>query len=225
MPGEAMPSSLDLRTHGQALQIVTGDAAVVGLDAHLPVGARLDVVGELAPGLGPGGAFRQAIVPMRMACGSPRAIEVIAIKTQSGKARIVVHRRMRSASSANSSLRERPAGHTSKDRVFGSRGIAPVLMVALMESVLLAQPRPTTPNRPAAQLYCSAEYADDLQALASRAREYERQSYSYCVRNVATYECLSLRLGRQRAHARASARCSHGTGFAYQQQPAARRCC
>jgi serine protease Do len=92
----------------------------------------------------------------------------------------------------------------------------PALVVALMGSVLHAQPRPATPSRPQAQLFCSGEYADDLQALATRAREYEKHNYSYCVRNVATYECLSygadgnVRKTRKRA-------VLHGTGFAYKQ--------
>jgi len=65
--------------------------------------------------------------------------------------------------------------------------------------------------------YCSGEYADDLQALVSRAREFERHPYSYCVRNTATYECLSygadgnVRRSRKRA-------VMHGTAFGYRQQ-------
>jgi len=64
---------------------------------------------------------------------------------------------------------------------------------------------------------CVGDYADDLQALAPRVREYERQPYSYCVRNTATYECLSyapdgsLRRTRKRA-------VMHGTAFGYRQQ-------
>jgi serine protease Do len=105
-----------------------------------------------------------------------------------------------------------------------SAGIAPLptlvvagfVFVSAWSAPVDAQPRPYTPARPQAQLYCSGEYADDLQALAARAREYERHSYSYCVRNVATYECLSygtdgnVRKTRKRA-------VLHGTAFAYKQ--------
>jgi len=104
-------------------------------------------------------------------------------------------------------------------------GIAPLaaLLVALFANVLHAQgrgaapARSPAPARPQAQLYCSGEYADDLQALAARTREYERHSYSYCVRNTATYECLSygadgnVKKSRKRA-------VLHGTAFAYKQQ-------
>jgi len=68
--------------------------------------------------------------------------------------------------------------------------------------------------------YCAGEYAEDLSALAPRVREFERQpqaQYSYCLRNTATYECLSygtdgnLRRTRKRA-------VLHGTGFGYKKQ-------
>jgi S1-C subfamily serine protease len=62
----------------------------------------------------------------------------------------------------------------------------------------------------------TGEYADDLSVLVPRAREFERQPYSYAVRNTATYECLSysgdgnLKRSRKRA-------VMHGTAFAYKQ--------
>jgi serine protease Do len=99
-------------------------------------------------------------------------------------------------------------------------GIAPLaaLLVALFANVLHAQGRSSTPpTRPAAQLYCSGEYADDLQALATRVREYERHSYSYCVRNTATYECLSYGTDGNVKKTRKRA-VLHGTAFAYKQQ-------
>jgi serine protease Do len=71
--------------------------------------------------------------------------------------------------------------------------------------------------RPLMGPMCVGEYADDLQALMPRAREFERQTYSYCVRNTATYECLSygadgnVRRSRRRA-------VMHGTAFGYRQQ-------
>ncbi|HZS41323.1 MAG TPA: serine protease [Polyangia bacterium] len=87
-----------------------------------------------------------------------------------------------------------------------------------------ARPEPAARERSAAadraranaSPYCAGAYADDLTKLAPRVREYERQTYSYCVRNTATYECLSygadgtLRRARRRAVA-------HGTAFAYKQ--------
>ena len=69
---------------------------------------------------------------------------------------------------------------------------------------------------PSAGPLCLGEYADDLSALQSRARDFEKQSYSYCVRNTATYECLSygadgnVRKTRKRA-------VMHGTAFGYKQ--------
>jgi serine protease Do len=97
--------------------------------------------------------------------------------------------------------------------------IAPLvlLLVAPSSKLLHAQGRSYTPARPSAQLYCSGEYADDLQALAARAREYERHSYSYCVRNTATYECLSYAADGNVKKTRKRA-VVHGTAFAYKQQ-------
>ncbi len=69
--------------------------------------------------------------------------------------------------------------------------------------------------------YCSGDYADDFTALAPYVQEFERQpqghSSSYCIRNTATYECLSygsegsLRRVRRKA-------VLHGTAFGYRVQ-------
>jgi serine protease Do len=86
------------------------------------------------------------------------------------------------------------------------------VVVALWSSHANAAPNSSTPAP-----YCSGYYADDLSKLASRAREVERQPYSFCVRSTATYECLSYAtdgtVRRQKKRARA-----HGTAFAYRQQ-------
>lgn len=81
---------------------------------------------------------------------------------------------------------------------------------------LHAEPARARAATTTASPYCAGTYADDLTKLAPRVREYERQTYSYCIRNTATYECLSyaadgsLRRARRRAVA-------HGTAFAYKQ--------
>lgn len=65
--------------------------------------------------------------------------------------------------------------------------------------------------------WCVGEYAEDLARLTPASRELEKQPYSYCVRNTATYECLSYAddgtVRRQRKKAIA-----HGTAFAYEKQ-------
>jgi S1-C subfamily serine protease len=75
------------------------------------------------------------------------------------------------------------------------------------------------PAAPPAGPYCSGEYADDLAALSTRAREFDQQQhpYTYCVRSTAVYECPSyapdgtLRRTRRTVSA-------HGTAFGYRQQ-------
>jgi serine protease Do len=62
--------------------------------------------------------------------------------------------------------------------------------------------------------YCSGDYADDLAQLAAQARELEQQSYSFCVRNTATYECLSYDDGGEVRRTRRKATL-HGTAFGY----------
>lgn len=66
--------------------------------------------------------------------------------------------------------------------------------------------------------YCIGDYADDLSALSPRVREYQRTSYSYSVRTIATYECLSYGLDGNVRKVRRRA-VQHGTAFAYKQLP------
>ncbi|HEY7953836.1 MAG TPA: S1C family serine protease [Polyangia bacterium] len=75
-----------------------------------------------------------------------------------------------------------------------------------------APPEPSAPR-------CSGEYADDLQVLAPHALEYERQPYSYSVRNTASYECLSYGEGGTVRRTRKRA-VMHGTAFGYRTLPA-----
>jgi serine protease Do len=64
---------------------------------------------------------------------------------------------------------------------------------------------------------CEGEYADDLSALAARARAFDRQpqaAFSYCVRNTARYECLSY--GQDgTVKKRRTEVVAHGTAFGY----------
>lgn len=61
-------------------------------------------------------------------------------------------------------------------------------------------------------------YADSFSPLRDDVRDFERDPanrYTYCIRNVATYECLSYASDgsvRRRQHRKTA----HGTGFAYQ---------
>jgi serine protease Do len=64
---------------------------------------------------------------------------------------------------------------------------------------------------------CAGEYADELSALAPRVRDFERDpanQYSYCLRTIATYECLSYAPDGTMRRTRKNA-VAHGTGFAY----------
>ncbi|MCA1663974.1 MAG: hypothetical protein LC659_06870, partial [Myxococcales bacterium] len=64
--------------------------------------------------------------------------------------------------------------------------------------------------------YCIGEYAEDLTQLAPKARERERDAYSFCVRNTVVYECLSYAAdGSVRRTRRRGVQ--HGTAFAYKQ--------
>ena len=89
-----------------------------------------------------------------------------------------------------------------------------------MAAGLLAGPAQAAPNSPASisvAPYCSGEYADELSPLPVRAREMERQPYSFCVRSTAVYECLSYAAdGSVRRQKKRST--THGTAFAYRQQ-------
>ncbi len=64
--------------------------------------------------------------------------------------------------------------------------------------------------------YCIGEYAEDLSQLAPKVRELEHQAYSFCVRNTATYECLSYAPDGSVRRSRRKA-VEHGTAFAYKQ--------
>jgi S1-C subfamily serine protease len=89
------------------------------------------------------------------------------------------------------------------------------LLVLSATAVLGAAPRVWAEASPAP--YCSGEYADDLSQLVARAREIERQPYSFCVRSSAVYECLSYAAdGSVRRQKKRST--AHGTAFAYRQQ-------
>ncbi len=70
-----------------------------------------------------------------------------------------------------------------------------------------------------AQPFCAGEYAEDMSALQTRARDFEEHqpAYTFCIRTTAVYECPfygsdgDLRRVRKRVVA-------HGTGFAYRRQ-------
>src|SRR4051812_37842621 len=67
-----------------------------------------------------------------------------------------------------------------------------------------------------AQSRCAGEYAEDLSALSQQARTTEAAtgSYSYAVRTVATYECVSYGSDGNLKKARITAR-AYGTAFGY----------
>jgi serine protease Do len=79
------------------------------------------------------------------------------------------------------------------------------IAAALCGSAQAVEPQPA---------YCAGEYAEELSTLAPKARELERQSYSFCVRSTAVYECLSYGGDGGVRRARSSA-VQHGTAFAY----------
>jgi hypothetical protein len=97
-------------------------------------------------------------------------------------------------------------------------------LIAVIPSAAIAAPPARPPQRPAAAPakqagiapYCSGEYADSLLALSSKARELDKESYSYCIRNTAVYECLSYAVDGSVRRTRHTA-IAHGTGFAYKQ--------
>src|SRR5258708_40012788 len=84
------------------------------------------------------------------------------------------------------------------------RGVWKVFLSSALAVLSVSTPAPSTgapPSKPAkpdpsakntqAQAFCHGEYADSLLALAPQSRAIEQDHYSYCVRNTATYECLS----------------------------------
>ena len=88
---------------------------------------------------------------------------------------------------------------------------AVALASALVASSAAAEPPPGEP-------LCAGEYADDINLMSAHSRELGLQSYSYCVRNTATYECVAygadgnLRRTRHKVVA-------HGTALGYRQGP------
>ncbi len=90
-----------------------------------------------------------------------------------------------------------------------------LILAALLWAPTLLYGQPSL--RPLPGPICVGEYADDLSAVLPRVREFERQSYSYCVRNTATYECLSYGIDGNVRKTRKRA-VMHGTGFGYRQQ-------
>jgi S1-C subfamily serine protease len=91
----------------------------------------------------------------------------------------------------------------------------------LVVTLAIARVGHAAPADPPAPL-CTGTYADDFNALSSQAREFDRQpqaAFSYCVRNTATYECLSYGADGAVRHERRTA-VLHGTAFAYKRQAA-----
>lgn len=91
-------------------------------------------------------------------------------------------------------------------------------MWAIVVTLLVAQ----TGARPVAKPppYCAATYATDFAALSKSAVEIASRpdtQFTYCLRNVATYECLSYAPDGTIRRARRSAT-SHGTAFAFRRQ-------
>jgi serine protease Do len=92
--------------------------------------------------------------------------------------------------------------------------------LTLLGLLTVTAPTPALVEAAPSEAFCSGDYADDLSALSPHVRELDRApnaAFSYCVRNVAVYECLSygadgnIRRVRRRA-------VLHGTAFAYRQQ-------
>jgi serine protease Do len=74
--------------------------------------------------------------------------------------------------------------------------------------------RPSSPTVNAPAPLCQGDYSDDLNLLAQRVREFDRQPYSYCVRNTAVYECVSYATDGNLRHTKKRA-ILHGTAFGY----------
>jgi S1-C subfamily serine protease len=96
-----------------------------------------------------------------------------------------------SAGAGTSALFPRPASNSNRFQAALSPGAAPPL--------------------------CSGDYAEDLGTLSPAARDYDRQpqgQYTFCVRNTATYECVSYSADGNLKKTRRKA-VAHGTAFAY----------
>ncbi|HXU61739.1 MAG TPA: serine protease, partial [Polyangia bacterium] len=98
-----------------------------------------------------------------------------------------------------------------------------LISLTLAPLAVPAAPAPVAVPSPAGPPpLCSGSYADDFRVLSSQAREFDRQpqsAFSYCVRNTATYECLSYGADGTVRHERRTA-ALHGTAFAYRKQGA-----
>lgn len=116
----------------------------------------------------------------------------------------------------------------SNRRLPTSRGVivlAWCLLSGAYAGKVLGAPMATSPAPPSSiklpsQPFCSGAYADDFGALSAAARDFDHHpeaTFSYCTRNVATYECLSYgadgSIRREKKRAR-----MHGTAFAYRAQ-------
>jgi serine protease Do len=81
-------------------------------------------------------------------------------------------------------------------------------------------PRGSAPTAATGGPFCAGDYAEDLSVLTARAHAFDHQpeaQFSYCLRNTATYECLSYSADGSVRHTRKHA-VLHGTGFAYKKQ-------
>jgi serine protease Do len=102
-----------------------------------------------------------------------------------------------------------------------------LLLLALLLSAEPARPTssapPTPPRpvaRPPARPWCTGAYADNFAALSPDAVHLANRpdaSFTYCLRNTATYECLSYAPDGTVRRTRRTAT-AHGTGFAYRRQ-------
>jgi len=101
----------------------------------------------------------------------------------------------------------------------GGEVVAVALLMTLGSAASSAAAEPGTSFRTAP--YCSGDYADDFTALAPYVQEFDKQpqvrSSSYCIRNTATYECVSYNSdgGLRRLRRKAIL---HGTAFGYRIQ-------
>ncbi len=99
-------------------------------------------------------------------------------------------------------------------------------MGLLLALLLAAPPAPEATDKagpkapPRQKPYCSGTYADTFSALSNGAIELSNKaegSFSHCLRNVTTYECLSYASDGSIHRSKRQAT-SHGTAFAYRHQ-------
>jgi len=93
------------------------------------------------------------------------------------------------------------------------------MVFVVMLAAIAAAPVPKSgPSKP----YCSSTYADDFSVLTKSALDLANKSdanFTYCVRTVANYECLSYASDGTIKRAKRQA-VAHGTAFAYKKQNA-----